>query len=156
MPRIQIITTFALTTVTALMCALPVPANTGAEDFNQLDTNADAVINFAEFSAFAATQGQTRTRAAQTFIDLANGDMLITKVEYLFGVSVTESPTWTRGYALPELTTDVETIETVTLDGQTIEITPNEEIASEAIRPFEGGRLEDDLLDDDRMDDDPI
>lgn len=149
MPQFQTLNTIALAAVTALIVALPAQATTVSASFAQLDTNVDAVIDFAEFSAFAKSQGQTRTQAAQTFIKLANGDVLITKTEYLYGVSVEQSPTWKRGYTLPDLEDEVEAVETLTLQGKIIEITPNEEVAGEVIRAFEDGSFETNTMDDD-------
>lgn len=156
MPRFETQTAFALTALITLIVALPAYANSKLGDYNQIDTNADGVINFSEFTTFSEANGQTRTQAAQTFIDLANGDVLISKKEYLYGVSVLESPTWERGYALPALETQIEpvepapletkTYEAVPIQGQIIGITPNEEVAGEVTRAFEAERQDGDII----------
>lgn len=100
--------------------------------FDTLDTDANGAVNFAEFSAFAKTQGVPRTRAAQSFIRLASGDSLISQADFLYGVDVQESPNWARGY---------DTVSGFDLSGdyygEIIDITPNEEVAGEVIRTFE-------------------
>jgi hypothetical protein len=157
MPRFQILNMLALSVVTALCIAAPATASTSPNDFNKIDTNSDGEINFSEFAAFSESNGQTRTQAAQIFIDLANGDVLISKKEYLYGARVSESPTWERGYALPALESEVEIVEPsdavtyqpVPAQGQIIEITPNEEVAGEVIRTFEDERQGGDVIDED-------
>lgn len=143
MPRFRSINASVLTNLTVLIATLPAYANIDPADFSQLDTNVDAVIDFAEFSAFAKSQGQTRTQAAQTFISLTNGDALITEKEYRLGADLLDNPAQARSYALPTLEGEVETVDTVTLQGQIIEVTPNEEIAGEVIRAFEDDRQND-------------
>ncbi|MGJ8559094.1 MAG: hypothetical protein ACSHX3_02545 [Litorimonas sp.] len=149
MPRFH---TLALATATALIVAIPVHASSAPSNFNQIDTNADGVINFSEFTTFSEANGQTRTQAAQIFIDLANGDVLISKKEYLYGVSVADSPTWERGYALPDLEDDIESVEPAAIETTSyepvpaIEITPNEEVAGEVIYIFEDEPPEGNLL----------
>lgn len=140
----------AALTVTAAMPAFATPT---PADFTQIDTNADDVINFSEFAAFAATQDITRTQAAQTFIDLANGDVLITQSEYMLGVRVTEGPTWEQGYnPAPVLADDAPT----PVRDRILDITPNEEVAGEVIRRFEDDPFVIDALDDDIVADDTL
>lgn len=149
MPRFH---TLALATVTALIVAIPAHASSAPGNFNQIDTNADGVINFSEFTTFSEANGQTRTQAAQIFIDLANGDVLISKKEYLYGVSVADSPTWERGYALPDLEDNIKPVEPAVIETTTyepvpaIEITPNEEVAGEVIHTFEDELQKGDIL----------
>jgi len=150
-PRSQTFEALSLAAVMALIVALPVHAQTWPDNFSQLDTNADAVIEFSEFAAFATQQGQTRTQAAQSFIAMTHGDAVITKADFLFAVRVETSPTWERGYSLPGLDGDIEDVETVTLQGRIIDITPNEEVAGEVIHSFEDNRLDDDILGDDEI-----
>lgn len=116
--------------------------------FSQIDTNADDVITFSEFAAFAATQGQPRAQAAQTFLDLANGNVLITLPEYRSGVTASDSP--------QPIGTDIDTDEmhpTETdpyspraLYGRILSVTPNEEVAGEVIRAFEAERWDEDSV----------
>lgn len=156
MSRFKTLDALALAAVTVLIVTLPAHASAKPSNFNQIDTNADGVINFSEFTTFSEANGQTRTQAAQIFIGLANGDVLISKKEYLYSVSVSESPTWERGYALPALETQIESVEPAPLEidtyemvppqGQIIEITPNEEVAGEVIRSFEGERQDGDII----------
>ncbi|GHA92969.1 hypothetical protein GCM10009069_15020 [Algimonas arctica] len=156
MPRFQILGSLALTALSAVIAATPVHASTNPADFSQIDTNADGLINFSEFAAFSESHGQSRTQAAQIFIDLANGDVLISKKEYVSGDRVSDRPTWERGYALPALETDVELVEpalmgtgpfgSVPAQGQIIEVTPNEEVAGEVIRTFEDERQNGDII----------
>lgn len=150
-PRLQTLEALSLAAVMALIIALPARAQTLPDDFDQLDVNADAIVEFSEFAAFAERQGQTRTQAAQSFIALTHGDAVITKADFLFAAQVQTSPTWERGYSLPLLEGDIEEVETVTLQGRIIDNTPNEEVAGEVIRTFEDGRLDDDILGDDEV-----
>jgi hypothetical protein len=150
-PRPQTLEAFSLAAVMALIIALPTRAQTLPDDFNQLDVNADAIVELSEFAAFAERQGQTKTQAAQSFIALTHGDTVMTKADYLLGVRVETSATWERGYSLPLLDGEIEEVETVTLQGRIIDITPNEEVAGEVIRSFEDNRLDDDILGDDEI-----
>jgi hypothetical protein len=156
MPRFQIISGLALTALSTMILTLPAHASTNPADFSQIDTNADGLINFSEFATFSEAHGQTRTQAAQVFIDLANGDVLISKNEYVSGVRVSERPIGNRSYVLPALETDVEIVEPAPLgtgpygpvpaQGQIIEITPNEEVAGEVIHTFEDERQDGRIL----------
>lgn len=167
MPRTQYLPALLSATAfcAALSPALPTfAANTVATtpptDFTQIDTNADGVINFSEFAAFAASQDITRTQAAQTFIDLANGDVLITKSEYMLGVRVSESSTWKQGYDPAAISTQDALTETedepTPVRGRILDITPNEEVAGEVIRSFEDDPFVIDALDDDVVENDTM
>lgn len=131
----------------AALMIIPIAA-CAAADFDQIDTNANGVINFSEFAAFAITQDQSPSQAAQTFINLAQDDVLITRSEYRQGVRLFGHPRWDQDVAMTPLTPDVETMFDVPAlpFGRVVNITPNEEVAGEVIHAFEAEYWDDDVM----------
>lgn len=71
--------------------------------FDALDTDDNARITFAEFSSYTESLGLTRTLAAQHFTSMSAGDAVITQQEWFLATQISESQSWTRGYALDPL-----------------------------------------------------
>lgn len=151
MPRFKTTDAIALAAFMALAIALPVPAQTLPDNFNTLDANADAVVDFEEFAAFATQQGDTPTHAAQTFITLTHGNPVMTPADFLYGLKIAQSPTWNHGYDIAASSdafdeTDTSFDAPYKPQGRILDITPNEEVAGELIRRFEAVRFDDDVI----------
>ena len=131
---------FVALLLSAAALALPAP-DAGALDLPSdpalLDLSGDGVVDFAAFAHFAASQGVSRTEAAQHFTRLSDGDTAISASEYFFAVRVESGASWEAGYdAYADWSEEID----IASDGwgRILDITPNEEVAGEVVRAFEG------------------
>lgn len=79
--------------------------------FESLDASADGEISFAEFSDFTDALALSRTLAAQHFTRLSGGDAVITAQEWFLATQVKESRSWTRGYTLDPIDSELTDVE---------------------------------------------